>query len=487
MQLMFTPEKIDKKKKYPKTVELQRRISNIILPLCKTISIAEQDATVMFTEYNWDNISERRMHAEVIESLASVPSEHCKILPFQLVVTDLFTQPLRPKAPSWNEKDVTLELANAIGVRKLGYETIPGNDGRRAHKLKARHAGVCSWLRQQGFTGRNHVVTVESMKKSQIWLPDKNKFNTSELRTIGSAIDEALSEADLVVLNVGMQAFHLAHACCLVFHRKYEDKQHRVYYFDSNNNINKDMWSHTMFVSGMHVTWYLAHVLDRLQQEGFLEDVQDDFLQSANTRFAYWPADYMIMIPEPWTPEGTLGVSDRKLRELKDDGNVPSTMNIYMNTPNVRLTTRYAKEDEGVCVPLTLLLNVALLCFGEKALSNMWWDRLYVRVTRQTRTSAGFESKNYKYLNQSGGPNKHLEKEANIQLDETHYATLDGTLGEHLADTLVTMYLRSFIYKLYSVFQIRPKKQNETVVVFSRAGTLRKAANGNLDPVTFKA
>ena len=267
------------------------------------------------------------------------------------------------------------------------------------------------------------MVTLEGSSKTQLWLPDNDKKKMDALKLVGESIDRALSESDLVIVNVGMQSFYASHACCLLFHRKYRQLKHRVYFFDSNNNT--EIWKHVMFISGMHVTWYLDRLLATLQDEGYLRDVQDDFLQHEVTNFVYWPIDYMIMIPSAWTTEGALSVSDRKLEEMKFSGNVPTDMNIYMNTPNARRVTRYLKESEGVCVPLTLLLNIALICFGEKALSNKWWDHLYVRVTRQTRVGTGVEKEDYAYLNENGKLRKRIESRATIDLDE-YRLTMDG-------------------------------------------------------------
>ena len=606
--MAFTPDKIDRSKPYPNTVELVKKISPDFVSLCETISLADADEARMFKKYDWDHVSGHRMHAKIIAEIAKIPSDHCHVLPYQIGVTDLFKKPTsaKPKAQNWKPADVTVELANAIARKTLYHDPILMDDKDRDEKLRARHGTICSWLSDNGYTQREHLLEIEGVtKKTKLckdgWflanntmqsniLQNKNKtktktkqkhdakrkndtkrqqlivqefqqtwMNVEALEYLGRTLDEALSdkESNLVVVNVGMHSFYAGHACCMVFHRKYKGGLHRVYYFDSNNST--EMWPHKMFISGMHVTWYLNFLLDQLQKKGFLKDVQNEFLDHEDSQFVYWPKDFMIMIPSPWTPDGSLGLSNRRLQQMMEDPRkVPSDLNMYMNATGVREATQYLKENEGVCVPLTLLLNVALICFGEKALSNEWWSRLYVRVTQQTRVGRigtswvpvaneevrspveirnkklasrldekqhftareldklkainltpnsvittpkgrrlrpmeGMEHSDYRYLTENGdgthGPQIEMLEgavfTASVDRKIVHYP-LDGTKGDHLADALVTMFLRSFIYELYNMVNKTVSSDvSSTSIKFSRSSTLQKAFQGDLDPVTF--
>ena len=121
-------------------------------------------------------------------------------------------------------------------------------------------------------------------------------------------------------------------------------------------------------------------------------------------------------------------------------------VNLFINQERVIQESPYLNEQAGFCIPMTLLLNVALICFGEKAMTNTWWHKLYDHITKVSSKK------------------------------------LSAKRQEWLQDTLMIMYLRCFMYNLYAAFNIPSSKK---VLYFARDRTIARALAMDVDPVTF--
>lgn len=470
MEDVTTPGKLARG--YIQTLQQVPQLAPQVSELCSTLALEGGDeGTEMFRNYDWNEVSQTAVHTKMYHGLSQVPSEECHVLPLHLAIEDTFKQSKQHKKPTWQPTDVPMRHGFDIAHRHMKSEATEAD-----FKNQGGHGAVVAWL-ARGYTERVHRVMMheyasnKGKKTFDLWHVKKTGGVASgvtdgdALRALGKAIDAAVEQYPIVTLPVGLHSFTNAHETCLVFHRKYRKKLHRVYFFDSNNGISPDgFWKHRMFPSERHATWYLAHLLDHLHTLGFLQDVQDDFLfaDKETERYAYWPAEYMISIPTAWTPEGEANETVRKIQMMTPaEKNVLFTNgNKFLNTERVRATTSYKGESQGFCVPLTLLLNVALVCFGEKALSNRWWNRLYLRVTGTEKTGNTMTVWDYAYVDRKNA----------------------GWLrGGWLAQTLMVVYLRGFMFRMHTQFGIASHK----TVRVSRALTMHKVFQGNRDPVTF--
>lgn len=458
------------------TLNLARDRPDKLSSLCETIAL--QDTMKLFRTYDWDDVGERRVYIKMFRELSRLKdSTSCHVLPFHLTIEDSFRQAVKSQGRAqWEDADLGFYFCFDFCRRVLHMPKL-GSDAEYEMYKEDRRERTKNWLLDNHFTKRTQVLTMENYSddkgrgKTQTLWNLKNGFqekaaNMENLKTLGRAIDDAIGQYDIVTLPVGLECVGIPHEVCVIFHRKYKQKQHRTYFFDSNNGVKTDgFWKHRMFPTQRHGTWYLAHLFDNMQRLGFLQDVQDDliFEDQESALLEYWPPQYMITIPYAWTATGSAVASLGEWNKLTQaDRKSHMDENLFMHTDRVLQTTHYRSENDGFCIPLTLLLNVALTCFGQKALTNRWWNKLYLRVTQQTKVGDGLELRDYAY-DKIKGSNK-------------------AQRGDWLAQTLVVMYLRSFMFRLYTALGI---KYTKTIVHFSQMHTFDKAMKGNLDPVTF--
>ena len=211
-----------------------------------------------------------------------------------------------------------------------------------------------------------------------------------------------------------------------------------------------------MFTSEQHATWYIARIIDQLQSMHYLRRVEEDdvLLEEFEGRpTLYWDKSYMITMPHGFTAEGALGISSNKVKKIVHEKGIEEwekmkQVNLYINQERVIQESPYLNEREGFCVPMTLLLNVALICFGEKAMTNAWWSKMYDHITNVSAKKLSVKRQNW------------------------------------LQETLMIMYLRCFMYNLYAAFNLPSSK---TVLYFARDETIAKALSMDMDPVTFSA